>query len=58
VDRLADLKASHDQLRGLVLVIGRELRRMPKTKRREVLLARMREVLAEARKARKNGVAC
>lgn len=47
------LEASHDQLRGAVIAAGRELRKLPKTKRRVVLLKLLRETLADARKARK-----
>jgi hypothetical protein len=50
---LATLQRSHDELRAMLRISARELRRLPKSDRKDVLIEKLREVLAEARSVRK-----
>jgi hypothetical protein len=55
--RIAQLEQSHDQLRGALILAGRELRKRQLCRRDSVLLAMLRRTLREARLVRKNAPA-
>jgi DNA topoisomerase VI subunit B len=52
-DKIAELEKSNDELRGALIACGRELRRLPLSKRKTRVLEAMRRTLREARAVRK-----